>query len=222
MLEGGANNEVNVGKMSGLDVVSMLPIWERWGARWIPATARGALRAGPGKSAYLGAGAAVRRARRRWIEGLDGEFDEEKRLGDEVVAAAHGGVGAALEISEAGDEDDRGLFVTVETAQLGAEFKSVHARHIDVQEDEVEIFFGKEVEGGLGIFEVGGLQFGLFEGVGDGAAGNSFIINDQNMGLGRGSGLGFAGFGAVESIPRKSMARATVRSVEAVMVLGFS
>src|SRR5260221_11146163 len=42
---------------------------------------------------------------------LDGEFDEQKRLGDQIAAAAHGRVGAALEVGHARDEDDGSGFV---------------------------------------------------------------------------------------------------------------
>ena len=42
---------------------------------------------------------------------LDRKFDEEKRLGDEIVSAAHGGIGPAFEIVQAGDKNDGRLFV---------------------------------------------------------------------------------------------------------------
>ena len=44
-------------------------------------------------------------------EGLDGEFDEEKRLGNEVVAAGHHGTGAVVEVAEGGNENDRSFLV---------------------------------------------------------------------------------------------------------------
>ena len=57
-------------------------------------------------------------------ERLDGEFDVEKRLGDEVVAAGHPGTGAVVKVAEDGDKDDGGFLVRRQAAQLGAKFDS--------------------------------------------------------------------------------------------------
>ena len=100
-------------------------------------------------------------------EGLDGGVSmKRKGLGDEIVAAAHGGVGAAFEISEAGDEDDGGGFVALEGAKLGAKFEAVHAGHVHVQKDEVPLALGEEVHSDFGAFETGARKLRLFEGIG--------------------------------------------------------
>jgi hypothetical protein len=39
-------------------------------------------------------------------QGFDGQFDHEKWLGNQIVAAREGGLGSAVEVVEAGDEDD--------------------------------------------------------------------------------------------------------------------
>src|ERR1035438_4618249 len=76
-------------------------------------------------------------------EGLDGEFDEEKRFGDEIIAAGHGGAGAVVEVAQSGDEDDGGLFMGGQGAEFGAEFKAAHAGHVHVQKDKVKRLFGQ-------------------------------------------------------------------------------
>ena len=68
-------------------------------------------------------------------ERFDGEFDEEEGFGDEIVAAAHGGVGPAFEIGKAGDENNGSLLVERDGAEFGAKLEAIHARHIDIQED---------------------------------------------------------------------------------------
>src|ERR1035438_9687121 len=97
-------------------------------------------------------------------EGLDGELNKKKGLRDEVVAAGHHGTGAAVEVGKDGDKDDGGFFVAGQGAQFGAEFKAGHAGHVHVQKDEVERVFGKELEGGVRVFDVDGLEMGLFQG----------------------------------------------------------
>src|SRR5258706_9111830 len=44
---------------------------------------------------------------------LDRQFNEQERFGNQVVAPADGGVGAALEIRQAGDENDGGGLVAL-------------------------------------------------------------------------------------------------------------
>src|ERR1019366_5918967 len=80
-------------------------------------------------------------------ECLDGEFDEDKRLGDEVVATSHHGFGAVVEVVEAGDKDNGGFLVHRQAAQLVAEFVAGHARHVHVEQHEVVLIFGKQFEG---------------------------------------------------------------------------
>src|SRR5580693_9067734 len=91
-------------------------------------------------------------------EGLDGEFHEEEGLGDEIVAAAHGGIGAAFEIGKTGDENNGGGFVALEGTELGAKLKAVHARHVHVEKDEVPLALGKKVHGDFGAFKAGAGQ----------------------------------------------------------------
>ena len=74
-------------------------------------------------------------------ECFDGQFHEEERFGDEIVAAAHGGIGAAFEVVEAGDKDDGRFFVSGQGAHFCAELKAVHAGHVDVEKDQIEMFF---------------------------------------------------------------------------------
>ena len=69
-------------------------------------------------------------------------------------------------------------------AQFGAEFEAVHAGHIHIEEDEVELLFGERGEGGFGIIEAGGGKPGFVEGVDDGAAGDGFVVHDQYFGPG--------------------------------------
>src|SRR3954470_17314296 len=52
-----------------------------------------------------------------------GEFHKQERLGDEIVAAAHGRIGAAFEVVEAGNKDNRSLFVRSQAAEFGAKFE---------------------------------------------------------------------------------------------------
>src|ERR1039457_3002808 len=117
-------------------------------------------------------------------EGLDGEFDEEKRLGDEIVAASHHGFDAVVKVVEAGDKDNGGFLVQRQVAQLGAEFVAGHARHVHVEKHEVELFFRKQLEGGLRVFDADGLELRFFERVNDGAAGNDLVVHDQDAGGG--------------------------------------
>src|SRR5262245_12107872 len=79
------------------------------------------------------------------LQGFYRQFHEQKGLGNEVVAAAERGAGAALEVGQAGDEDNRSSGVSGEGAQFLAQFKTVHPGHIDVEKDEVELVFGKHV-----------------------------------------------------------------------------
>lgn len=53
-------------------------------------------------------------------ECFDRQFNKHERLGDEIVPPAHGRAGPALEIVEAGDEDDRRLAVRGHVPQPGA------------------------------------------------------------------------------------------------------
>src|SRR5579884_473890 len=115
---------------------------------------------------------------------LDGEFHEEKRLGNQIVSAAHGGVGAAFKIGEPGDEHHGSSFISHKGAQLGAKFKPVHSRHVHIEKDEVICVFGKHVQRGLGILNRGGRQLGFFQGVSDGAARNGFVVHHEDIGLG--------------------------------------
>ena len=115
-------------------------------------------------------------------EGFHGQFDKEKRLGDEIVAAAHGGAGAAFETGESGDEDNGSFFVKWQGPQFGAELKPGHARHINIKEDEVEFVLTDQIEGGFGIFDRTTFEFRAFEGVGQGASRNGFVIDHQNVG----------------------------------------
>src|ERR1035438_10759872 len=105
-------------------------------------------------------------------EGLDGEFDEEKWFGNEVVAAGHHGTGAVVEVAEGGSENDRSFLVQRQAAQPGAKFVAGHARHAHVEKHEVELIFGKQLEGGVRVFDADGLEVRFFERVNDGAAGN--------------------------------------------------
>src|SRR5208282_6542300 len=132
-------------------------------------------------------------------EGLDGEFDKQKRFGDEVVAAGHHGAGAAVETAQRGDEDDGGLFVLRQSAQFGAEFVAGHDGHVHVEEHQVEMFFPEQLEGGVRVLDAEGLEVGLLEGVDDGAAGNRLVVHDQDV-----AGGDFLSFGRDTTAKKKA------------------
>src|SRR5471030_366962 len=96
------------------------------------------------------------------------QLDEEKRLGDEIVAAGHGGTGAVVEVAQAGDEHYGRLLVEWQCAELGAKFKAGHAGHVHVKEHEVKIAFGEKLVGGFRRLDVDGLELRLFKCVDDG------------------------------------------------------
>src|SRR6266704_1552290 len=74
-------------------------------------------------------------------KGFDGKFHEEERFGDEIVSATHGGIGAAFKVVEAGDEHNGRFLVGRQSAQFGAQFEAVHARHVHVEKNEIEMIF---------------------------------------------------------------------------------
>jgi hypothetical protein len=65
-------------------------------------------------------------------QGLDGEFNEEKRFGDEIIAAGHHGTRAIIEIVQTGDKYHGRALLMIQVAEAGAEFKPAHAGHIDI------------------------------------------------------------------------------------------
>ena len=74
-------------------------------------------------------------------KGFDGKFHEEERFGDEIVAAAHSRIGAAFEVIEAGDKHNGRFFVSGQGTHLGAQFEAVHARHVHIQKNQIEMLF---------------------------------------------------------------------------------
>jgi len=60
-------------------------------------------------------------------EGLDSEFDGEKRFGDKIVAADHGRFGAVIQVVEVGDKDDGRGFVAGEGAEFGFKLSGFEA-----------------------------------------------------------------------------------------------
>src|SRR5450756_592238 len=89
-------------------------------------------------------------------ERFDGEFDEQKGLGDEIVSAAHGGTGAALEIVQAGDEDDGRFGVAGQRAEFAAQFEAGHVGHVHVEKNQIEFLFRKQLERGNRVVEARG------------------------------------------------------------------
>ena len=66
-----------------------------------------------------------------------------------------------------------------QAAQLCAQLKTVHARHVHVQKHQVERIFRQQLERDRRVFDVHGLELGFFERVGDGTARQRFVIHDE-------------------------------------------
>ena len=116
---------------------------------------------------------------------LDGQFDEEKWLADKIVAAGHGGIGAAVKVIEAGDEHDRCFFVLGHGAQFGAQLEPVHVGHVHVEKNQVILVLAKQSQRLLRILDVDGFEPGLLQRINDGAAGNGLVVHHQDFGGGK-------------------------------------
>ena len=127
-------------------------------------------------------------------QGFDAELDEHEGLGNQIGAAAQAGTGAALKVSEARDKDDRGSFVGWHGSDFGAKLKPVHTRHLNVEEDEVVGGFRGGVESDLWVFDAAGFEIGFLQRISDGAAGEDFIIDHEDVDFfgGEAVGLGAA------------------------------
>src|SRR5439155_18507874 len=115
------------------------------------------------------------------VQGFDRQFHEQKGLGDEVVAATQCGAGAALEVGQPGDKHDGRFGVSGQGAQFGAQFKAVHARHIDIEKDEVEQIFGKHIQREVRVFHADAFQVGFFQRVNDGPARNRLVVHNHDV-----------------------------------------
>src|SRR5687768_7549213 len=65
------------------------------------------------------------------------EFDKHERLGDQVCSSAQAALRPALEVRQACHKNDGCRLVGGKPADLCAEFKTIHSRHLDIQEDQV-------------------------------------------------------------------------------------
>src|SRR5207249_3250692 len=65
------------------------------------------LAASSGRGGSISGAVEIQLAAQDMGQGLDRQFHEQKRLGDEIVAATQGGTGAALEIRQSGHKQRR-------------------------------------------------------------------------------------------------------------------
>src|SRR5438477_8162849 len=114
-------------------------------------------------------------------QGFDAELDEHEGLGNQIGAAAQAGTGAALKVSEACDKDDWGSLVGGHRADFGAKFEAIHARHLNVEEDQIVSRFGGRVQSDLRIFHAAGFEVGLLQRVSDRPARKNLIIDYENI-----------------------------------------
>src|SRR5207247_2462455 len=83
---------------------------------------------------------------------------------------------------QAGDKDDRGRFVMGQGPKFGTQLEAVHAGHLHVEEDQVIGVVGGQLKGHGRVLDVGRSQVGFLQRVGDGAAGEDFVVHHQNVG----------------------------------------
>ena len=150
---------------------------------------------------------------------LDGQFDEQKRFADEVVAAGHGEL-VRLSKSLRLVTNTTGVFLCCGRGAAWRTVRNRSCRACQRPEKRGRIRFPSKVAGLLRVFDVDGLELGLFQRIDDGPAGNDLVIHHQNFRSGNVLLSGSVPFS--NSKPRKSTAAAMVRMEEGLMFLGFS
>ena len=84
-------------------------------------------------------------------ERFQSEFHEKKRFGDNVVRRARFRLSLAFEIVQTSHENDGRIFVIGLQTQSATEFKAIHGRHFDIQNDKIKMICGQEIADDLSV-----------------------------------------------------------------------
>ena len=74
----------------------------------------------------------------RWVRIRASATGEVDRLGDVVIGAQTEGLDDVGAFASGGDHDDRELRLRTLDTQPGQHLEAAHARHLDIQQDQVE------------------------------------------------------------------------------------